>query len=358
MGIGYLVGIDLGGTKLTIVVADGTGAIIARRESPLSHERGEISAWHDGIASYGPASQIEDTLRELLGDVGVSKIDGIGIGSAGPLQYGAIRNPPNISIDIPENVTESVLYIPLVDPLRHAFSVPVTLENDCNTAVLGEVFFGAGKDIVDKNDLHLVYVTMSTGLGAGVWSGGHLLLGKDGNAAEIGHIVVKEDGIRCGCGNVGCAEAYCSGNGIVKNARLHLLDDGLSMQSPLLQLASQQTDENTPRASDSPGASWRILDSITPSLVFKAAAAGDEVARNVISDFTHYGGIVLSAIANAYDPSLITLGGSIAVNHPEIVAPMYEEMCTHLNVAPPEVILTPLERNAVEYGAIVLARQH
>jgi len=104
--------------------------------------------------------------------------------------------------------------------------------------VLGEVIYGVGKKTVDKNVLHLVYVTLSTGLGAGVSTGGHLLRGKDGNAAEIGHILVKEGGLRCGCGNDGCAEAYCSGNGIESNARTRLLAEKLPERLPLIKLAT------------------------------------------------------------------------------------------------------------------------
>jgi len=134
---------------------------------------------------------------------------------------------------------------------------------------------------------------------------------------------------------------------------------GLHAQSPLVRLLQQVAKDkgkglSLPRTLSAP---WQLLEFVTPQLVFRAAEEGDDTARSVVDDFIHYGGIVLSAIANAYDPTVITLGGSIAVNHPEIVEPMHAEMCKHLNVSPPSVRITPLEKRAVEYGAIVLAQR-
>ena len=358
----YLAAVDVGGTKVTALIAEESGRIIARQEEPLCTAGGAFvprmnSSASDiigGVDWYGPSAQIEKLLRGMMEKAEVGKLTGIGIGSAGPLKSGAIKNPPNFAVNVPEDMPGSPLYVPLVEPLEGAFSAPVLLENDCNTAVLGEAYFGVGSAITDKERLHLVYVTMSTGLGGGVWSGGHLLLGKEGNAAEIGHILVKESGLRCGCGNDGCAEAYCSGRGIMQNARVRLVNAGLRTQSLILDLLEEEPGKKrTPKQRSR----WDLLEFITPQIVFQAAGQGDEIATSVIDDFIHYGGIVLSAIANAYDPTVITLGGSIAVNHPEIVKPMHTEMCRHLNVSPPDVRITPLEKRAVEYGAIVLAQR-
>lgn len=355
----YLGAVDVGGTKVAALVTGIDGEIVARKEEALCTEKGDFLLQQDednerSVAWYGPASQIEGMLHRMMEEEGIDALSGIGIGSAGPLKSGAIKNPPNFAVSIPAGMPPSPLYVPLVEPLESAFRAPVTLENDCNTAVLGEAYFGVGGDVPDKESLHLVYVTMSTGLGGGVWSGGHLLLGKEGNAAEIGHILVKENGLRCGCGNDGCAEAYCSGRGIEQNARLHLVNNGMRAQSLLLDLLEEEAGKKgTPKQRSR----WDLLGFITPQIVFSAAEEGDEIARGVIDDFIHYGGIVLSAIANAYDPAVITLGGSIAVNHPEIVPPMRSEMCKHLNVSSPEVRITPLGKRAVEYGAIVLAQR-
>jgi len=220
--------------------------------------------------------------------------------------------------------------------------------------VLGELYYGAGKETLDKDKLHLVYVTLSTGFGGGVWDGGHLVRGKEGNT-EVGHFVVHKGGLKCGCGNYGCVEAYCSGSGIAKNARLQLVNEGLPMNDPLMRLA--KTAANSQGLSSISGRRWQLLEFINAPLVFEAAASGDEIAKRVIQQAYYHGGVALANIANAYDPDLISLGGSIAINHPKFVEEMKIEMEHHLNVSSPKVQITPLGDKAVEYGAMVLAQQ-
>ena len=343
----YLAGLDIGGTKLTALVSDLAGKILARVQVEAKLDGGSFTRFADGTAYDGLAGKTVALLRAALEKAGIEEVAAIGIGAAGPLAHGAILNPTNMIIPTPPpGLPSRPLYLPLVAPLEQEFNVPVRLENDCNTAVLGEVEFGVGKETPDKTSLHIVYVTISTGLGAGVWSGGRLLLGKDGNAAEIGHILVREGGLRCGCGNYGCAEAYCSGRGIVRNAQTRLVHDGMPDGSLLLQSARKETPDR-----------FAALEKITPPLVFAAAQNGDEIAQAVIDDAIYAGGVALAAIANAYDPAVITLGGSIAINHPELCTPMTEEMHRHLNVIPPTVRMSPLGNQAVEYGALALARQ-
>ncbi len=356
MAARYYGGVDLGGTKVTTLIADEQGTVIARIQEPFSGQGGRYTRWRDGVAFSGASVQIESMLRRLLAESNTPSLTGIGIGSAGPLQDGAVKNPTNIPLPAPPaGLPARPLYLPLTEPLAAAFDTPARLENDCNAAAVGEAYYGVGRGTRQKSRLHLVYVTISTGLGAGVWTGGGLLMGKEGNAAEMGHVLVKEGGLRCGCGNNGCAEAYCSGSGIVKNARVRLADADLSADLPLLRLARAAvgTGSSTPQLPDR----FALLDFITAPLVFEAAQEGDRIARAVIEDAVHYGGIALAAIANAFDPQTITLGGAIATAHPELVMPMREEMSRHLNVTPPTVQLTPLGNSAVEHGAIALAQQ-
>lgn len=356
----YIGAIDLGATKVTAVIADINGNIVIRLKEAIQTEGNEFTPWRDGIGYHKIADQLISMLRRAISESTVSGIKAIGIGSAGPLSDGAIINPPNIKLRRPSSACATApLYVPLVDPLVAEFDCRVALENDCTAAILGEVYYGAGKDVKDKRSLHLVYVTLSTGFGAGVWNG-RLLRGKEGNAAEIGHFFVKEDGLRCGCGNYGCAEAYVSGRGMEKNARMRMVNEKLGCQSNYgaalrsLALAAAEKEGFAKEVDLYP---WQLLNFITPSIIFAAAHAGDRLAQAVIDDSCRYGGIALANIANAYDPQIITSGGGIMLNHPQLLARIRDEMVKHLNVSAPKVVLTPLGEHVVEYGAIVLAWQ-
>jgi glucokinase len=304
---------------------------------------------------HGLAAQLEGMVLAALLDLQRPRLEAIGIVSAGPIRNGGLWNPPNIfPACIDESHRELPRFIPLVDPLQETLACPVGLLNDCAGAVLGEVFYGLGKETPDKSALHLAYATISTGFGAGAWDGGRLVLGKDGNAGELGHIVVHEGGLRCGCGNRGCVEAYCSGSGIVGNARTRLLalDDTERCGSALVRLLLGDDAQSAPSS-----AIDRFLDRLTPTLVFAAAQVQDPLAQSVIDDAIFAAGLAFSAIANAYDPAVISVGGGIALAHPELLEPIRGEMLRHLNVIPPEVRLTPLGAAVTERGAIALARR-
>ena len=347
---GYLAGFDIGGTKLALAVTDRTGEVVARLREEIDVEAGHFMDYRDGVAYLGLGEQMVRLLCQALEETGIERIAAIGIGAAGPLKEGAIKDSTHIKPrKIPAEKAGLPVYIPLVEPLREEFPVPIRVENDCTAAVLGEVYWGVGKEIEDKGKLHLVYLTISTGIGAGVWDGGQVLHGKDGNAAEVGHFFVKKDSLKCDCGNYGCAEAYCSGTGITKNARMRLINEDLKAEGDygtiILQMAGERGH----------GSKWELLEHITAPLVFRAAEAGDRLAREVIAEACFYGGVALANVANAYDPAIITVGGALVLEHPEILEPMREEMLNHLNVEPPEVLLTPLREEAVLRGALTLA---
>ena len=154
--------------------------------------------------------QFTRLIKNVAGDK-LSEVQAIGVGSIGPLDVrkGVILNPSNAPF---RNV-------PVVEMLSEEFKLPAYILNDCNAAVLGEKVFGAG-----KNFDNIFYVTLSSGIGGGAIVDGVLLLGKDGNAVEVGHTVVDLEGkLECGCGARGHWEAYCSGRNIPKFAR-YLVD--------------------------------------------------------------------------------------------------------------------------------------
>ncbi len=315
----YVVGVDIGATNLRVVVADDSGTF-------LSHISERTVREGPGTAL---TAQVARLIKTALQNAGISEdaIKGIGIGSIGPLDLreGAIINTPNLPFD----------YVPLAKPLREKFGKPVNLLNDCTAAVVGERFFGAGKGLDN-----LVYITISTGIGGGAYVDGNLLIGKDGNAAEIGHMVIDPEGrLICGCGRPGHWEAYCSGSGIPKLTRLEIKKRNLTTsQTLVLQLAGGR------------------LENITAKMVFDAAREGDSFAIDIIRMVGRYNAIGIANVINVYDPSLITIGGSVALKNKDLIFPYIHKFVDNFAVNRiPEIRPTPLGGDVVLYGAIAIA---
>lgn len=187
---GRILGLDIGGTKVALAVADRAGRLLARRRRPL-----EPSG--DGRADLARlAAEAGVLLREAGGE---GPLVAIGVSAPGPLDpdAGEIGAPPNLP---------GWVRVPVRAVLAKALGAPAFLENDANAAALAEWRFGAGRGVDD-----LVYLTMSTGVGAGVIAGGRLVRGVACAAGEIGHAPVEWGGAPCACGLRGCLEAYVGG---------------------------------------------------------------------------------------------------------------------------------------------------
>lgn len=316
MSAGLVAGVDIGATYTRVVIADEKGRILERTkfETPRSSREAV------------PAS-IARAIRELLKRVGGSERDlkGIGVGSIGPLDVkrGVIVRAANLPL---ENV-------PIVEPLESEFGVNAYLVNDCVAAVIGEKHMGAGRE-----HNNLVYITISTGIGGGVYVDGRVLLGKDGNAHEIGHMVIDAEGkLVCGCGKRGHWEAYSSGSGIPKLAKL------LAEEKPELFKRSMLASKGDPLK-------------LTSKDVYDAAKAGDAFAKVVVEEAAKYNAMGVANVINVYDPSLITVGGSVALNNVELVVEPLKRMVHQYVVnRVPEIIVTPLGEDVGLYGAVALA---
>lgn len=249
----------------------------------------------------------------------------IGVGSIGPidLKTGMITNTPNYPFK----------EIPVVKPLQQEFKVPVKIVNDCTAGVLGEHVYGAGKGIDN-----MFYVTISTGLGGGAMVDGHVLIGKDGNAVEVGHLTIYPDSeIICGCGAPGHWEAYCSGMNIPRFAQT-LLRRSEWRNSLLAVLCGGDA------------------KAITTEMIFDAAKQGDDVALWIVDEVGKINAVGVADIVNAYDPELITVGGGVALNNPELIMkPIQRYVTRHVINRLPEIMITPLGGDIVLYGALALA---
>ena len=261
-------GVDMGGTKIL--------ALVTTEEGDVLGEDRRLT-----LASEGPDAVIERlgaSVREAMAEAGVEASDmvGIGISTPGPCdpERGVVTHAPNLP---------GWHDIPLTQRLSEALGMPALMENDAAAACYGEFRFGAGRGF-----RHIVYVTVSTGIGGGIMIDGQLYRGASGAAGEVGHVVVDADGPLCNCGSRGCVEAISSGLSIARDAAA-AIDAG---RSPIL----------AELAGDEPP---------TAELVHQAVSRGDETARAIIERAAHHLGLGLAGILNSFNPEALILGGGL-----------------------------------------------
>lgn len=307
-------GLDLGATSLR--------AAVAREPSdPLATERVETPAGPDGRAVARAAVETLEAAADRAG-IPAATLESVGIGSFGPLDRsaGTVVRPPNLP---------DVDRVPLRDALVPVVGHPrIYLENDAVAGLVSEL------DSTSAPAENLVYLTLSTGIGAGVAVDGHVLRGRAGNAAEVGHFVLEPDGgRRCGCGGPGHWEAYSGGIAIPDLARDIAAESGLETELPI------------------ESSSFSAAD------VF-ATAARDPLAERVIDSIARYNAIGVANLVHAYAPERIAVGGAVALENPShMVDPLADAVDEHTMLAVPEIALATHGHEAVLRGALTLAAQ-
>jgi glucokinase len=300
----YAIAVDIGGTRIRITISDEKGRFLARTEEKID------------LKSAGAISTQIIRLSRFLckkSNVEIGKIRKIGISSAGPLDLrkGALVTPTNLPFSL----------VPLTKPVSRELGIPALLVNDCTAGVLGEKDFGAGKDVEN-----LVYVAQGTGIGGGSFVDNNLLSGKDGNAVEIGHFTIDLEGrLTCGCGKRG----------------------------NFVRLKLKEADKKKVKDSILFKNAGRDLASLDSKALFKAAQLGDDLALEIIEEIGRLNAIGFANIVNAYDPSLITVGGSVALRNKDLVMnPIRRYLGDYTRNRTPKIIMTPLGEDANLYGAI------
>jgi len=320
----YIAGVDIGGTwvRVAICTADLNEKNIKKRKIKTLKE-----------TKYSIANSVCQILSELLSEANIEQdqILGIGIATAGPLnmEKGEVFNNANLGFRV----------IPLKKPIKKIFpEIPIYFINDGIAGVLGIHFFEAEKDEQDN----LVYISMSTGIGGGVICSGRLLLGKEGNAAEIGHALVEPKSIaKCNCGAYGCWEAYSSGTG-VRNRALDAINEGNLNAEKLMLIV----DNNKSK--------------ITAKEVFQAARNGDELSNKIIDDCVFYTKVGIGLVNSYYDCSSIYFGGAMMIDKDQIIPLVIEQFEKNpikftIN-HPPKIKLTKYEDEIGIRGALALIK--
>jgi glucokinase len=302
-------GFDLGGTQLRAALAEN-GRILRQAATNTDTPNGPEAIM----------KQIGAIAREVCAGDELSKISGIGIVSPGPIDTdtGIIDHIPSMP---------GWTGFPLRQRMSELFNVPVSLENDAIAAAYGEWKQGAG-----RGKKHLVYVTVSTGIGGGVIVDGRLLHGRRGMAAHIGHLHLAMTGQRCTCGGTGCFELYASGSALGARAR----ESALTGAGYLAQAAT--------------------TGEVTSRHVADGARAGDAKCKAILKQEARYLGMGFASLANLFSPERIIMGGGVSAAFDL----MYDDICAVLEdeaLAPQrsvEIVPAELGGNAGLIGAVLL----
>lgn len=311
-GTSYVAGVDLGASKVRAVVADGAADALARdqRETPRGPNGASVVA------------VVLDLVRSVCEGAGIvpAELEATTVATTGPLDLvtGTVVGPANLP-----GIERIRLRDPLVDLVGEG---TVELLNDATAGAIGERFYA------DTPPEDLVYLSLSTGIGAGVCVDGRVLSGRNGNAGEVGHLVVDPEGRRtCGCGHTGHWEAYCSGANIPDYAR-DLHEAGAAETSlPLTEPGFGAAD------------------------VF-AGAGEDHLADLVVDEMARWNAIGLANVVHAYAPAVVTIGGAVALRNTGLVVdPVRERLPDQVIGDVPEVGTASLGDDAVVMGAIAHA---
>jgi glucokinase-like ROK family protein len=266
---GYVLGIDLGASHLDVILADFSARVIQ-----------EVRA--DVDISIGPnqcLAQIHLQASQMLQASGIEweDIRAAGIGVPGPVisDAGAVRMPP---------LMPGWDQFPIRSHFESLWGCPVSVNNDAELGALGEWAYGAA-----QGEDNIAYIKVGTGIGAGLLFNGRIYRGETGAAGEIGHIVIKDQGLHCACGNRGCLETIAGGRAIARQA-----------------VRAVQQGRRTKLAE------YRPVEDITAREVAKAAQQGDLVAQQIISEAGTYLGVAVVSLVNLINPALIVVGGGVS----------------------------------------------
>ena len=265
---GNLIGVDVGGTKVAAGLVNSAGEISYQMRTPM--------AANDAAAGLAAVIAAIDSVRKANSSQS-NAISGIGICAPGPLdpRTGTVINPPNLP---------GWRNFPLAAEISKIYSLPVRVDNDGNAAALAEALWGAGRGF-----RNVFCATIGTGIGTGIVFDGRIYHGRTGAAAEGGHNTIDYRGPRCGCGKLGCIEAFASGPAIARRAAEKIAKDGRA--SLMLDMVSGQPDR------------------ISSEMVGKAYAAGDLLAREVLLETALLLTVWLGNIIDLLEPDVMIIGG-------------------------------------------------
>jgi glucokinase len=302
-------GIDVGGTKVGALLISENGEVLA--EERADTPRDDVDA----------TLEVVYRLAEALGKRGDAVAVGVGAAGMVDAEAGMLRFAPNLDW----------MEVPVRDLVAKRTGLPCVLDNDANAAAWGEYRFGAGRGHDD-----LLVVTVGTGIGGGIISGGRLVRGAHGFAAEIGHFIVEPGGPWCGCGNRGCWEQVASGQALDRAAR-----------------------EAAQSRPDSMIADLAGTHAPVGRHVWEAARQRDRMATSILDEVGGRLGEGIAGLVNVLDPEAVVIGGGVVDIGDLLLAPARRAFVAAVEAPDhrPEVPLVPaqLGNRAGAIGAAALA---
>jgi len=272
----FVLGIDIGGTKVAAGLVNAAGEIVSKVRVPMD--------------ASGSAAQALDCVFLAIDKAMAAahgSVSAIGVSSPGPLDphTGIVLHTPNLPCWI---------NFPLRREIEQKYGLPVRLDNDANAAGLAEATWGAG-----AGHDSVFYVTIGTGVGTAIILNGSVLYGRTGTAAEGGHMTIDfRAPVRCGCGKRGCLEGMASGPAMALRAQEKVRGDGTS-GAAMLALADG------------------VIDRIDAEMVAKASQSNDPLAREVMQDTIDLLTIWLGNVVDLLEPDVIVVGGGLGSRIPE-----------------------------------------
>lgn len=265
-----LLGIDLGGTAVKTAVVSRDKHVLAQESRPTEADKGVDHVI--GVMVASARASLEKA------DVKMTDVLAAGIGAPGPMDWrsGVVFSPPNLP---------GWKDVPLGERMSEALGVKCFVDNDANLACYGEFWMGAGQGVEN-----MCVLTLGTGVGGGIVTHGKLLRGIDGTAAEIGHLKVMREGRTCGCGDMGCLEAYASVSGMLRTAW-----EGIE---------SGRETTLAVRCDEDPGR-------LTGQMISEEADRGDAFALEVIRETAKWLGMGIAGLVNLLNPEKVVLCGGM-----------------------------------------------
>ncbi len=317
----YVVGVDMGGTKILAAVINGEGKVVSQSKTATKAKK----------APDKVINRIARCIREAIdrAELETSQIRAMGVGSPGPLdpETGIIIFAPNLGWS----------NVPLKAKLEADLGIPTFVDNDVNVGTLGESALGAGQGV--KN---IVGIFVGTGIGGGIILDGKLFHGASKTAGEVGHIIVKANGPRCGCGAFGCLEAVASRTAITRRLQKAILKKGKKSILPKLNGGK--------------------LDLIRSRALAEAVERGDKLTIKVMQQAGKYLGIGVASIVHFLNPEMIVLGGGVieamGESFLELICQATAEYALPTTMEGVQIVMAKLGDNAGVIGASVLARQN